>query len=176
MSEYGKGTLGLVLRFCTDLLSSTPAILMGSFAYALFVAQTGFSYSIVGFSMEAGIFALILIQIPLIAKGVENVLKGIPDSVREGGLVLGVPRWRVILQIVLRAGMSGVLGALLLSAIRISGEAAPFLFAGMSPSFKTLPLLVFAQTEEARVCVFWIVAFVFVFNFIDRALLRRREP
>jgi phosphate transport system permease protein len=122
LSEYGRGTFASVLRFSTDLLSGTPSIVVGLFVYALLVVPFK------GFSALAGSFALSLIVLPIVVKTTEEILKLLPMDIREAGLALGIPRYKVILHIVVWGNRSSLLTGILLAISRAAGETAPLLF------------------------------------------------
>lgn len=122
LSEYKKTKLASLIRFVIDFFLSLPSIVIGIFAYAVAVRPFG------GFSSYAGIFALMMIVFPFVSQTTENILKMIPSHIREAGLALGLPRWRVILFIVLRCGRTGIMTGVILAISRVSGETAPLLF------------------------------------------------
>lgn len=122
LSEYGRGKFATFLRLTTDLLSGVPSIVIGIFVYALLVVPFK------GFSALAGGVALSIIVLPITIRTTEEVLKLIPKDVREAGLALGMPRWKVIIYVVLRGAKSGLGTGVILSLARASGETAPLLF------------------------------------------------
>ena len=122
LSEYGKGRFASVLRFTTDLLSSTPSIVIGLFAYSILVVPFK------KFSALAGAFALSLIILPIVIKTTEEILRLVPKDIREAGLALGIPRYKVILSIVVWGNRSSLLTGILLALSRAAGETAPLLF------------------------------------------------
>lgn len=126
LSEYGRGKLARTLRFCVDLLSGVPSIIVGIFAYALIVMP--FST----FSSFAGGVALSIIMLPIIVKSCEEILKLVPDHIREAGLALGLPRWKVIYHIVFKGSLSGIVTGIVLAIARAGGETAPLLFTALS--------------------------------------------
>jgi phosphate transport system permease protein len=115
-----------IVRTATEMLAGVPSIVIGLFAY--FVAVLPFGK----FSALAGGFALSIIIIPAIARTSEEILRLVPTHVREAGLALGLPRWKVVLRIVLRGCRKGILTAILLSLARASGETAPLLFTALN--------------------------------------------
>ncbi len=135
LAEYGgNGWLASVTRFINDILLSAPSIVIGLFVYAIFVARTG------TFSGAAGVVALALIVVPVVVRTTENMLKLIPNTLREAAFALGTPRWKVILMITLKAARAGVVTGILLAIARISGETAPLLFTSLSNQFWSLDL------------------------------------
>jgi phosphate transport system permease protein len=134
LSEFGNTQLARVIRFISDLLTSVPSIIVGLFAYALLVRPMG------GFSAYAGSAALAMIMLPFIARSTEEILRLVPSHVREAGLALGIPRWRVTLFIVLRGSFKGVTTALILAVARVAGETAPLLFTSFNNRFWSMRL------------------------------------
>jgi phosphate transport system permease protein len=122
LSEYPDHPINPTLRIISDLLNGLPALLKGLVIYALVVVPMG------QFSGIAGALALGLIMVPIVLRATEGVLKLVPWSVREAGLALGLPRWRVILSLVLPAAASGLITGLMLGFARAAGEAAPLYF------------------------------------------------
>jgi phosphate transport system permease protein len=129
LSEYGQGKLGSVVRFSVDLLASVPSIIIGLFVYALVVMPMK------RFSALAGGIALAILMIPTVARTTEEILKLVPVHIREAGLALGLPRWKVILRIVLRGSLGAITTGVMLSIARVSGETAPLLFTAFGNRF-----------------------------------------
>ena len=130
LSEYGRGkVIASVVRFVNDILLSAPSIIIGMFIYEVVVVTTGH------FSGWAGILALALIVLPVVVRTTEDMLRLVPDSMREAAAALGAPQWKVIMQIVYRGAMSGILTGILLAVARISGETAPLLFTALNNQF-----------------------------------------
>ncbi len=130
LSEYGRGSrFASVVRFVNDVLLSAPSILMGVFIYGLVVVRLGH------FSGWAGGLALAIIVIPLVVRTTEDMMRLVPDSLREAAAALGAPRWRVITAIVYRSARGGILTGILLAVARISGETAPLLFTALNNQF-----------------------------------------
>jgi len=119
--------LGGMVRVLLDVMSGIPAIIVGVFIYTLVVRRSGFSLG-TGFSMLAGGLALAMIMLPIFARTTEEAVRAISTSVDEAGLALGLPRYRVVLRIVLRSAVPAVLTGLFLALARVAGEAAPLLF------------------------------------------------
>ena len=135
LSEYGrKGWLAPTTRFINDILLSAPSIVIGVFIYTVYVAQ------VQHFSGWAGAFALALIAIPVVVRTTENMLNLVPASLREAASALGAPRWKVVLQVVLRSARAGVLTGILLAVARLSGETAPLLFTALNNQFTSFDL------------------------------------
>ena len=132
LSEYRElGWLSRATRFINDILLSAPSIVIGLFIYSIYVARVGH------FSGWAGSFALSLIVIPVVVRTTEDMLKLVPDKLREAAAALGAPRWKVIVFIVYRAAKAGMLTGILLAMARISGETAPLLFTALNNQFWT---------------------------------------
>ena len=130
VAEYGRrGWLGPATRFINDILLSAPSIVIGLFVYAIYVAN------VKHFSGWAGTFALALIVIPVVLKTTENMLRLVPDSMREAAAALGAPQWIVISFVTLRAARAGIITGILLAVARISGETAPLLFTALNNQF-----------------------------------------
>ncbi|HEY3180658.1 MAG TPA: phosphate ABC transporter permease PstA [Casimicrobiaceae bacterium] len=132
LAEYGsRGWLAPVTRFINDILLSAPSIVIGLFIYEAYVFQVGH------FSAWAGSFALALIVVPVVIRTTENMLKLVPDSLREAAAALGTPQWKMILKVTLRSVRAGVITGVLLAVARISGETAPLLFTALNNQFWT---------------------------------------
>ena len=130
LSEYSRnGWLASVTRFINDILLSAPSIVIGLFIYSIYVARVGH------FSGWAGSFALSLLVIPVVVRTTEDILRLVPDKLREAAAALGAPRWKVIVSIVYRAARAGILTGILLAMARISGETAPLLFTALNNQF-----------------------------------------
>ncbi len=136
LAEYGrKSWLAEVIRFINDILLSAPSIVVGLFVYSVVVAKMGH------FSGWAGIFALALLQVPIVIRTTENMLKLVPDSLREAAYALGTPKWKMISAITLKASVSGIITGVLLAIARIAGETAPLLFTSLSNQFWSTDLM-----------------------------------
>ena len=132
LAEFGsRGWLAPVTRFINDILLSAPSIVIGLFIYEAYVFRVGH------FSAWAGAFALALIVIPVVIRTTENMLKLVPDSLREAAAALGTPQWKMILKVTLRSVRAGVITGILLAVARISGETAPLLFTALNNQFWT---------------------------------------
>lgn len=130
LAEYGrKGWLANFIRFINDILLSAPSIVVGLFVYTIVVAKMQH------FSGWAGVIALALLQIPIVIRTTENMLKLVPDSLREAAYALGTPKWKMISAITLKASVSGIITGVLLAIARIAGETAPLLFTSLSNQF-----------------------------------------
>lgn len=130
MAEFGqKSWLASATRFINDILLSAPSIVIGLFIYETYVVYVHH------FSGWAGSFALSLIVIPVVVRTTENMLKLVPNSLREAAAALGAPQWKVVTLVTLRASRAGIITGLLLAVARISGETAPLLFTALNNQF-----------------------------------------
>lgn len=130
LAEFGdRGWLAPTTRFINDILLSAPSIVIGLFVYEMYVVHIGH------FSGWAGSLALALLVIPVVVRTTENMLRLVPNTLREAAAALGAPKWKVILMVTLRAAKAGVLTGILLAVARISGETAPLLFTALSNQF-----------------------------------------
>src|SRR5256886_12289216 len=129
LSEFGAGIFASFVRFLVDTLTGIPSIVTGVFVYAVIVLRMKH------FSAFAGGIALALIMIPIVARTTEEMIKLVPQSLREGALALGAPQWRVTLGVVVPAAASGIATGAMLAIARISGETAPLLFTAFGSRF-----------------------------------------
>jgi phosphate transport system permease protein len=135
LAEYGqKGWLARTTRFINDILLSAPSIVVGLFVYALVVAKMGH------FSGWAGAISLALLEIPIVIRTTENMLRLVPNALREASFALGVPKWRMIVSVTLKASIAGVMTGVLLAVARVAGETAPLLFTALSNQFFSLDM------------------------------------
>jgi len=130
LAEYGRHSriAGFIL-FINDILLSAPSIIIGLFIYALMVVPLGH------FSGWAGAISLAAIVLPIVVRTTDNMLRLVPENLREAAAALGAPRWLVILRISYRASRAGILTGVLLAVARISGETAPLLFTALNNQF-----------------------------------------
>jgi phosphate transport system permease protein len=129
LSEYPDHPLNPPLRILNDTLNGMPAILLGLLAFSLIVKPMG------GFSGIAGSVALAFVMLPIMARATESVLSIIPWTIREAGLALGLPRWRVVMSAVIPAARVGLVTGVLIAFARAAGEAAPLLFTSFGNNF-----------------------------------------
>lgn len=130
LAEYGqKGWLAPATRFINDMLLSAPSIVIGLFVYAVYVARVGH------FSGWAGALALSLIVIPVVVRTTDDMLKLVPNSLREAAVALGCPTWKMVTLVSYRAAKAGIITGILLAIARISGETAPLLFTSLNNQF-----------------------------------------
>ena len=130
LAEFGRrGWLAPATRFINDVLLSAPSIVIGLFVYAVYVAQVGH------FSGWAGALALAVIVVPVVVRTTDDMLKLVPNSLREAAVALGCPTWKMITMVSYRAARAGILTGILLAIARISGETAPLLFTALNNQF-----------------------------------------
>jgi len=185
LAEFGRmSRLAVVVRFVNDILLSAPSIIIGVFVYALVVLRAGH------FSGWAGALALALIVLPVVVRTTENMMRLVPDSLREAAAALGAPRWKITLAVVYRSALPGILTGVLLGLARISGETAPLLFTAlnnqfwstdMTRPFPNLPAVIFQfamSPYEDWQHLAWagallITVTILAINIVARAILRR---
>lgn len=130
LAEFGqRGWLAPLTRFINDILLSAPSIIVGLFIYEIYVIKVGH------FAGWGGAFALAILVIPVVTRTTENMLRLVPNSLREAAAALGSPQWKVISFVTLRAARAGILTGILLAIARISGETAPLLFTALNNQF-----------------------------------------
>jgi phosphate transport system permease protein len=130
LAEFGaRGWLSPATRFINDILLSAPSIVIGLFVYEVWVVNTRH------FSAWAGIMALALLVIPVVVRTTENMLRLVPDSLREAAAALGAPQWKIVTMVTVRAARAGIVTGILLAVARISGETAPLLFTALNNQF-----------------------------------------
>ena len=185
LSEYGGERANWWIRFGADVLNGVPSIVWGIVAYALVVVPMK------GFSAYAGGVALGFMMIPLIIRTTEEVLLLVPNGYREAALALGIPRWKIILRIVIKTALKGIVTGVLLAVARIAGETAPLLFTAFGNRFWThhlkdpiaaLPLQIFTYAispyddwhRQAWAGALVLILIIFVINIGVRALTRER--
>ena len=136
LAEYGhKRKLGTAVRFVNDILLSAPSIVLGLFVYALFAWL--FDDGTSGF---AGAIALAFIVLPVVVRTTDEMLRLVPTQMREAALSLGVPQWKVTVQVLYRSALPGIVTGVLLALARISGETAPLLFTAFGNTFFSMDL------------------------------------
>lgn len=185
LSEYPTNRLVPTIRLVSDVLSGIPAIVLGLVAYGLVVVTMG------GFSALAGGIALGFLMIPIVVRTTEEVLKLVPLSVREAGLSLGLPQWRVIWSIVLPSALSGIVTGVMLSIARVAGEAAPLLFTAFGNNqlsanplepIAALPLSIYVYAQSgfeewrrlANAAALVLIVLIFLTTLLTRLTTRRR--
>jgi len=135
LAEYGRDDrLSTVVRFVNDVLLSAPSIVVGLFVYEAVVVRAGH------FSALAGALALAIIVVPVVLRTTEDMLRLVPNALREAGASLGAPRYVVIRQVIYPAAKAGLMTGVLLAIARISGETAPLLFTALNNQFMSYNL------------------------------------
>jgi phosphate transport system permease protein len=185
LAEYGRrGWLTPATRFLNDVLLSAPSIVIGLFVYSIYVAHARH------FSGWAGALALAIIMLPVVVRTTDDMLKLVPNSLREAAVALGCPSWKMITMVSYRAAKAGIVTGILLAVARIAGETAPLLFTALNNQFwstdmnrpmANLPVVIFqfAMSPYAdwhRLA--WggaalITLFVLALNIVARILFRR---
>jgi phosphate transport system permease protein len=154
LAEYGKGRLAAIVRFTAEILLSTPSIVAGAVIWSLVVLTLG------SFSGFAASLAVSVLMWPIITRAAEEVLRLVREDLREGALALGLPRWKVILRIVVPTASAGLFTAVMLAVARGLGETAPVLLTALGNDFMTtnpfqpmdaVPLRVFNYAQSAVV-------------------------
>jgi len=180
VAEFGGRRSATIVRFAADVLVGIPSILMGIFVFTFLVLP--FRH----FNAFAGSVALSFLMVPVVMRTTEEIIRLVPDSLREASLALGVPRWRTVLSIVLRTGLGGILTGIMLAVARAAGETAPLLFTALGSrlvnvgSFDkpmdALPIFVFinarqpisALNEQAWGAALLLLLFVLTINILVR--------
>jgi phosphate transport system permease protein len=135
LGEYKDHRLVKPVSFMTDVLTGIPSIVSALFIYAFFITFLGFSRS--GFMVS---LSLVILMLPVVVRGTEEMLRIVPNELREASYALGVPRWKTILRIVIPTAFTGIVTAVMLGLARIMGETAPLLIlVGYSPSINSNP-------------------------------------
>jgi len=187
LAEYAnKKLIGETIRFINDILLSAPSIVLGLFIYTVVVHQVGH------FSGFAGSLALALIVIPVVVRTTDEMLRLVPSAMREAALSLGVPQWKMTLQVLYRAALPGILTGILLALARISGETAPLLFTALNNQYwsadltqplASVPVVIFQFAMSpydswhalAWAGAFIVTVFVLLLSLFSRAVLLRKR-
>jgi phosphate transport system permease protein len=153
LAEYARGSaLGNAVRFVSDILLSAPSILIGLFIYTVIVSSMG------NFSAWAGVAALAVIVIPIVVRTTEDMLRLIPDTLREATIGLGAPKWKMITFVCYRAAREGIITGILLAVARVAGETAPLIFTSlgnlnwsmdMNAPMASLPITIYQYAGSA---------------------------
>ncbi len=128
LAEYGDNRLGGVIRFMADTLTGVPSIVVGLFAFGVVVVNFGYS-------AFAGAVALAVLMVPIITRTTEEIIRLVPDSIREASLGLGVSRWKTIMRVVVPTALSGIVTGVLLAVARVAGETAPLILTIFGTNF-----------------------------------------
>jgi phosphate transport system permease protein len=189
--EYGRGTFARVTTYMVDILAGVPSIVAALFIFALWIATMGFPQSAFAVSL-----ALVLLMLPVVVRNTEEMLKLVPDELREASFALGIPKWKTIARIVVPTALPGIISGILLALARVMGETAPVLvlvgyarsinFEVFDGNMASLPLLIYTELinpEEAGRLRVWgaaltlilIVAVMYLAAaFVNRYLTRNR--
>jgi phosphate transport system permease protein len=155
--EYGRGWFARTVTFMVDILAGVPSIVAALFIFALWIATMGFPQSALAVSL-----ALVLLMLPVVVRNTEEMLKLVPDELREASYALGIPKWKTIGRIVVPTALPGIISGILLALARVIGETAPVLvlvgyarsinFDPFDGNMASLPLLIYTELinpEEA---------------------------
>lgn len=184
--EYGRGRLARITTFMVDILSGVPSIVAALFVFALWISVFGFPQSAFAVSLS-----LVLLMLPVVVRSTEEMLRLVPDELREASYALGIPKWKTIVRIVLPTALSGIVTGIMLSMARVMGETAPVLvLVGYSRSINfdvfdgnmaSLPLLIYTELitnpEPAGVQRFWgaaltLIIVIMFFNLLAAVISR----
>jgi phosphate transport system permease protein len=148
--EYGRGTFARLTTYMVDILAGVPSIVAALFIFALWIATLGFPQSAFAVSL-----ALVLLMLPVVVRNTEEMLKLVPDELREASLALGIPKWKTIARIVVPTALPGIISGILLALARVMGETAPVLvlvgyarsinFNVFDGNMASLPLLIYTE-------------------------------
>jgi phosphate transport system permease protein len=189
--EYGGGRLAKVTTFMVDILAGVPSIVAALFVFSLWIATLKFQQSALAVA-----FALVLLMLPVVVRSTEEMLKLVPDELREASYALGIPKWKTIVRIVIPTALPGMISGMLLAVARVMGETAPVLvLVGYSQSINfdifqgnmaSLPLLIYQELsnpQPAGVALVWgasltlilIIALLYVGAAVANKLLTRNR-
>ena len=185
LAEFGSTRFGSAVRFAADVMAGVPSITVGIFIYGVVVLRTG------NFSAYAGGLALAVIMLPTVTRTTEELLRLVPEALREAALGLGVSKWRTTLRVMLRTALPGVATGIMLAVARVFGETAPLLFTSFSNRFwadglneptASLPVQIYTYAvspyeewhRQAWAAALVLVTFVLVLNVSARVLVRNR--
>ncbi|MBN8881449.1 phosphate ABC transporter membrane protein 2 (PhoT family) [Salana multivorans] len=186
--EYGKGRLARVLTFFVDVMTGIPSIVAGLFAVALFALLVGPDYR----SGLMGAIALSVLMIPVVVRSCEEMLKLVPNELREAAYALGVPKWLTIVKVVLRTSLAGIVTSIVLAIARVIGETAPLLLTVgivtqvntnmLDGRVATLPVFAYSQysqdalgvgADRAWGAAFVLIVLIMLLNLVARFISRR---
>lgn len=187
LSEYARDTkLGFCIRFINDILLSAPSIVIGLFVYEIMVRRMGH------FSALAGSVSLAFLVLPVVVRTTDEMLQLVPNTMREAAQALGIPRWKIVNQVLYRAAMSGIITGVLLALARILGETAPLLFTALNNQYwstdimqpmANVPVVIFQYAMSpyddwhalAWAGALVMTLFVLILGIISRSLLVKKE-
>ena len=189
--EYGTGKLAKVTTFMVDILAGVPSIVAALFVFALWIGTLGFPQSAFAVSL-----ALVLLMLPVVVRSTEEMLKLVPDELREASYALGVPKWKTIVRIVIPTALPGMISGILLALARVMGETAPVLvlvgyarsinYDAFEGNMASLPLLIYSELINpeaagrqrvwgaALTLILLVAGFYVAAAFINRYLTRNR--
>ena len=185
LAEFGHSRFGKLVRFSADVMSGVPSITVGIFVYSLVVLQTK------QFSALAGGIALAMLMLPTVTRTTEELLKLVPESLREAALGLGLPKWRATLRVMLRTAAPGIATGVMLAVARVAGETAPLLFtsfnnrfwsSGLNEPTASLPVNIYTYAvspyeewhRQAWAAALVLLLLVLLLNVSARLLVRNR--
>ncbi|WP_055490599.1 phosphate ABC transporter permease PstA [Streptomyces sp. TP-A0356] len=189
--EYGRGKLARAVTFFVDVMTGVPSIVAGLFVLSFWILILKMGYS--GF---AGSLALAILMMPVVVRSTEEMLKLVPNELREASLALGVPKWRTILKVVLPTSIGGITTGVMLAIARITGETAPVLLLVWGTNFinsnpfqdpqASLPLYIYQQYansagsgaayDRAWAAALALIGFVMILNLAARGIARWKAP
>jgi phosphate transport system permease protein len=185
LAEFGSKTFSFIIRYTTDLLNGVPSVIIGIFAFSLFVLPVHH------FSTLAGGLALGMMVIPITVRSTEEFLRAVPGNLREGAMALGASKWRTISSVILPAASGGIVTGMLLALARVAGETAPLLFTALGNSFwspgwrqptSSLPIMIYTYAispyddwhRQAWAAGLVLLALVLIANLGCRWVINRR--
>ncbi|WNZ10452.1 phosphate ABC transporter permease PstA [Streptomyces sp. 11x1] len=189
--EYGRGKLAKAVTFFVDVMTGIPSIVAGLFILSTWILMLGMGPS--GF---AGAMALTILMLPVVVRSTEEMLKLVPNELREASLALGVPKWRTILKIVLPTAIGGITTGVMLAVARIAGETAPVLLLVWGSNYintnpfsdpqASLPMYIYLQFQQsagsgaaydrAWAASLTLIAFIMILNLAARGIARWKAP
>ncbi|PWI09332.1 phosphate ABC transporter permease PtsA [Streptomyces sp. NWU339] len=189
--EYGRGRLAKAVTYFVDVMTGIPSIVAGLFILTLWIVILDMGYS--GF---AGSLALSILMIPVVVRSTEEMLKLVPNELREASLALGIPKWRTILKVVLPTSIGGITTGVMLAIARITGETAPVLLLVWGTSVinanpfsdpqASLPMYIYLQYansggsgaayDRAWAAALTLIAFIMILNLVARGIARWKAP
>ncbi|MGO1173848.1 MAG: phosphate ABC transporter permease PstA [Actinomycetaceae bacterium] len=192
--EYGKGPFARAVTFLVDIMTGIPSIVAGLFAVAMLtmvMGQLGFDDAPGYRSGAMGAIALVVLMTPIVVRNTEEMLRLVPNELREASYALGVPKWLTILKVVLRTSVAGIISGVVIAVARVIGESAPLMITAMSTDvfngnlfqgyMMTLPVYVYNQFKGGNFEGAWggalvLIVIVLVFNLIARFVAARFAP
>ncbi|MFC7814747.1 MULTISPECIES: phosphate ABC transporter permease PstA [unclassified Streptomyces] len=187
--EYGRGKLAKAVTFFVDVMTGIPSIVAGLFILSLWIVILD-----MGYSGLAGSLALCILMVPVVVRSTEEMLKLVPNELREASLALGVPKWRTILKVVIPTSIGGITTGVMLAVARITGETAPVLLLVWGTSFinsnpfsdpqASLPMYIYLQYgagfdashDRAWAAALTLIAFIMILNLAARLIARWKAP